>query len=297
LPWTKLKLKVDSHEAETAATALEESGATAVAFEDAGDQPLFDERPDAPPANPALWAQTWVSGLFDTQAEALAAISVVAQALHRQEAPVHETETLPDQDWERVWLERWQPLHFGGALWVCPSWRTPPDPAAVNVILDPGLAFGTGTHATTALCLEWLAQHPVGAHTILDYGCGSGILAIAALKLGAREAFGVDVDTGALAVSEENAQRNGVADRYHAMLPAALPVELQVDIVIANILAEPLIALAPQIGRRVKPGGTLLLSGMLATQVDEVRAAYADDFHLQLHLRDEWALLAGARTT
>ncbi len=296
MPWTKLKLKVDSHEAETAAAALEESGAMAVAFEDAGDEPLFDERPEAPPANPALWAQTWVSGLFESQAQAQAAIDFVRQALQRQDTPVHETETLPDQDWERAWLERWQPLHFGGALWVCPSWRTPPDPAAVNVILDPGLAFGTGTHATTALCLEWLAQRPLTGCTVIDYGCGSGILAIAALKLGAHEAFGVDVDAGALEVSQENARRNAVADRYHAMLPAALPADLRADIVIANILAEPLITLAPQITHRVKPGGSLLLSGMLATQVDEVRAAYASQFRFELLLREEWALLAGTRT-
>lgn len=296
MPWTKLKLKVESHEAEAAASVLEESGATAVAFEDAGDEPLFDERPDAPPANPALWAQTWVSGLFATPTEAQAAITAVQQCLLRTQAPVHEIETLPDQDWERVWLERWQPLHFGGDLWVCPSWRTPPDPTAVNVTLDPGLAFGTGTHATTALCLEWLAQHPPAGRTVVDYGCGSGILAIAALKLGAREAFGVDVDAGALEVSRENAQRNGVADHYHAMLPAALPADIRADVVIANILAEPLIALAPQIARRVKPGGALLLSGMLDTQVDEVRAAYAPDFCFELRLREEWALLAGTRT-
>lgn len=296
MPWTKLKLKVDSHEAEAAAAALEESGATAVSFEDAGDEPLFDERPEAPPANPALWAQTWVSGLFSTPTQAQTALDFVAQVLQREGTPMHETETLPDQDWERVWLERWQPLHFGGDLWVCPSWRTPPDAAAVNVILDPGLAFGTGTHATTALCLEWLAQHPPTAGTIIDYGCGSGILAIAALKLGAQQAFGVDVDAGALEVSRENAQRNAVAGRYRAMLPDALPADLRADIVIANILADPLIALAPQIARRVKPGGALLLSGMLDTQVNEVRAAYTPDFHFELRLREEWALLAGTRT-
>lgn len=297
MPWTKLKVKVDSHEAEVASVALEESGATAVAFEDAGDEPLFDERPDAPPANPALWTHTWVSGLFETDSQARSALAAVAHALQRAQPPAHETETLPDQDWERVWLERWQPLHFGGNLWVCPSWRTPPEPAAVNVVLDPGLAFGTGTHATTALCLEWLAQHPLTGRTVIDYGCGSGILAIAALKLGAREATGVDVDAGALAVSEENARRNAVADHYHAMLPAALPADVRADIVVANILAEPLVTLAAQIAQRVKPGGVLLLSGMLATQVDEVRAAYARRFRFELRLREEWALLAGTETT
>jgi ribosomal protein L11 methyltransferase len=293
LPWVTLKFRVGSEQAEQAAELLESLGAHAVSFEDAGDEPLFDQ-PDQQEEN-RLWRSTSVNALFDADVSSEAIAARLGAALGT--VLTLEQQPVPDQDWERAWLDQWHPLQFGNDLWVCPSWCAPPDPAAVNLILDPGLAFGTGTHPTTALCLEWLSAHRPLTGNVIDYGCGSGILAIAALKLGARHAFGVDVDARALAVSEENALRNGVADRYTAVLPADLPRDARADIVVANILAGPLVALAPTLIQRVEPGGALLLSGLLMSQVAEVRAAYAPYVEFELHQREDWALLAGKRGT
>jgi ribosomal protein L11 methyltransferase len=245
-----------------------------------------------------VWKQTRVVALFAEDADVVAAMNMVAALLSLPSAPAYKSETVADRDWVRVWMDRWLPMRFGespgGAkLWVVPSWLTPPDPQAANIILDPGMAFGTGTHATTAMCLEWLAQHPPRDREVIDYGCGSGILAIAALKLGARSAFGTDTDPQALTVSRENAERNGVLDRLTLLLPDALPKQADADIVLANILAGALIALAPRLTALVRPGGTLILSGLLAIQADEVEAAYTAHFDLARQGRDEWVMLAG----
>lgn len=297
MPWLQLTLETSRDQAQTLSDALEEAGAISVSLEGADAEPLFEtDWNDAAP----VWKQTRVVALFAEDTDAPGVMQQVAQILSLAAPPAFTAEHVADQDWVRVWMDRWQPMHFGVSpeginLWVVPSWLTPPDPGAANIILDPGLAFGTGTHATTAMCLEWLAQHPPRDLDVIDYGCGSGILAIAALKLGASRALGTDTDPQALTVSRENAERNGVASRIELCLPEELPAAASADVVLANILAGPLIALAPRLTGLVRPGGVLLLSGLLASQADEVQAAYAAHFRFEPQRRDDWALLAGRR--
>ena len=207
-------------------------------------------------------------------------------------------EILEDKDWEREWMQHYHPMRFGSRLWVCPSWMTPPEPEAINLMLDPGLAFGTGTHPTTALCLRELDGMSLEGLTAVDYGCGSGILAVAALKLGAARVLGVDNDPQALAASRDNAGRNGIpADR----LPLALPEEVDADqwanssdLVIANILAGPLLALSDTLLHFLVPGGTLLISGLLASQADTLCDHYRDRIGLSVSSeKDGWVCLRG----
>ena len=291
MPWLRLRLRTDKDRAESWSDALEQCGAISVSFEDAGDEPLLACALEDTP----LWSQTWVTALFEADTPADTVLTQLTHLLHLPEPPACEKELLADQDWERAWMDRFQPMHFGGPLWVVPSWLAPPHPEAVNIILDPGLAFGTGTHATTALCLSWLAQHPPAHQYIIDVGCGSGILAIAALKLGARQALGVDVDPRALEVSRENAERNAVAAQLTLGLPELLPDSPLADLVIANILAQPLIQLSNQLIQLVKPGGTLILSGMLENQTAEVSQHYMNDVDLERQVHEQWAMLVGKR--
>lgn len=294
MPWLKFKLRADQQRAEVAAAALETCGAVSVSFEDAGEQAIFAL---AAEENTPLWAHTGVMGLFPADADPDIIFACCQQYSPELAGLAHDSEIIADQDWERTWLTEFKPLHFGQELWVCPSWCPPPDPGATNVILDPGLAFGTGTHATTALCLEWLAREGRNMvnQTVIDYGCGSGILAIAALKLGACKAWGVDIDARALVTSGENASVNGVLEQLALVLPDALPVTLQADIVIANILAGPLTQLAPLLTSLVKINGRLLLSGLLTEQVAEVCQAYRPSFNFAVRVRAEWALLVGSK--
>ena len=288
MPWRQLRVVVAADVAETLAEVLSAAGALAVSMEDAGDQPLFEPAPDTTP----LWTETAVTALLaaETDIERMQQ-AVVAAFGQEASAWVWKEHALPDQDWARVWLTQFKPLDFGNGLWVCPSWETPPVPAATNIVLDPGCAFGTGHHATTALCLEWLSREPVADAHVIDFGCGSGILAIAALKRGAASAVGVDIDAEALAISRANADINGVSARYRSVLAGEFVAERRADIVFANILAGPLIALAPLLGALVVPRGALVLSGMLTTQVAEVSAAYAPTFALDVHTRGEWAAI------
>lgn len=297
MPWLQLTLEASRGEAQGLADALEEAGAVSVSLEGADAEPLFEtDWHDATP----VWKQTRVVALFAEGTDAPAVMRQVAELLALATPPAFHAEQIADQDWVRSWMDRWRPMRFGSSpagtsLWVVPSWLEPPEPEAANIILDPGLAFGTGTHATTAMCLDWLAQHPPRGLDVIDYGCGSGILAIAALKLGAARAIGTDTDPQALTVSRENAERNAVATRLELCLPDELPAATSADVVLANILAGPLIALAPRLTRLVRPGGTLILSGLLASQADEVQVAYATHFRFERQLREDWALLAGHR--
>ncbi len=210
--------------------------------------------------------------------------------------PEHHVEEIADQDWERSWMDNFQPMRFGRRLWIVPSWHAAPEPDAVNLLLDPGLAFGTGTHPTTALCLEWLDGQELAGRQVLDFGCGSGILAIAALLLGAERAVGTDIDPQALEASRDNASRNGIEPaRFPVYLPADLP-QRQADVLVANILAGPLVSLAPQLTGLVRPGGLLALSGILAEQAEEVRAAYSAHFDLDPTAeREGWIRISGRR--
>jgi len=288
--WHQLAITVDESSTEPVSDFLSNLGAVSVSFEDAGDQPLFEPKPGETP----VWRQTKVIGLFDADAD----IDHIRNSIEKafgERVLQFQLEDLEDREWERAWLDYFQPMRFGHRLWICPTGFEPPEPEAVNVLLDPGLAFGTGTHPTTALCLEWLDSQDLEGKTVLDYGCGSGILAVAALKLGAAKAYGVDIDPQALTASDDNARKNGV----EAKLVLGYPKELaavRVDVLLANILATPLIELAAEISEKVRPGGSLALSGILATQVEIVRAAYASQFDFSPPvIREEWALLTGVK--
>lgn len=289
MPWLQIHIATDSDNAEFISELLSAADALAVTFRDAGDEPLLQQSQEAK----GLWSQTQVTGLFNNDADAQTIINKVEAGLGKR--PVWHAETLADEDWTRSWMERFTPMHFGGDLWVVPSWHQAPHTDAANIFLDPGLAFGTGTHASTALCLSWLAEQNLTGKTVIDYGCGSGILAIAALKLGAKEAWGVDNDPLALPVAMENAEKNGVSDHLHTALPEDFPANRQADLVLANILAEPLQQLASMITGHVKPGGQLVLAGLLAEQTEAVAACYPD-FSFNKVERDGWARLDGDKS-
>lgn len=291
MPWLQVRLAITPEQAETYEDALLEVGAVSVTFMDAEDQPIFE--PDL--GTTPLWSHTHLLALFEADTDETALIAHL-QLLCGGSLPEHHVERIEDQDWERSWMDNFQPMRFGQRLWIVPSWHAAPEPDAVNLLLDPGLAFGTGTHPTTALCLEWLDGQELQGCSVLDFGCGSGILAIAALLLGAPQAVGTDIDPQALEASRDNASRNGIDPaRFPVYLPADLPQQ-PADVVVANILAGPLVSLAPQITALVKDGGRLALSGILAEQAEEVRAAYAGAFDLDpTATKDGWVRISGIK--
>ncbi|MDQ5911753.1 MAG: Ribosomal protein methyltransferase [Pseudomonadota bacterium] len=291
-PWLQLSLQAIDHTAEQLEDALLQVGALAVTLQDAGDQPVLEPGPGETP----LWPQTCVTGLFDAQTDIEVIKRQLHCILHTPILPECRLAELEERDWVRAWMDDFHPMRFGQRLWICPTMQAPPDPNAINIRLDPGLAFGTGTHPTTALCLEWLDGAEMAELTVLDYGCGSGILAIAAAKLGARRVWAVDIDPQALLASDDNASENGVEDRLTLATPAELPTALTVDVLVANILAGVLARLAPEFARRVKPGGRLALSGILEQHADAVQAAFARDFTFaRPRQREDWVLLEGTR--
>ncbi|WP_027589916.1 50S ribosomal protein L11 methyltransferase [Pseudomonas sp. RL] len=291
MPWLQVRLAITPDQASFYEDALLDVGAVSVTFMDAEDQPIFE--PDL--GTTPLWSHTHLLALFEGDADGEQVLAHL-RLLTGDPLPEHQVERIEDQDWERSWMDNFQPMRFGRRLWIVPSWHAAPEPDAVNLLLDPGLAFGTGTHPTTALCLQWLDGQVLEGCSVLDFGCGSGILAIAALLLGAERAVGTDIDPQALEASRDNASRNGIDPaRFPLYLPQDLPDE-QADVVVANILAGPLVQLAPQITARVKHGGRLALSGILAEQADEVRAAYAEAFELDPTAeQDGWVRISGVR--
>jgi ribosomal protein L11 methyltransferase len=292
MSWQQLSLAAGDLNAEELATFFQSRGALSVTFVDAADQPLFEPDPGTTP----LWSATLVTALFDAGTELDPIKQQLAEVYGEAVCERLSEEPLEDRDWERAWLEQFHPMQFGERLWICPDGqRPPPGDDQVLIDLDPGLAFGTGTHPTTALCLAWLDQHPPVNQKVLDYGCGSGILAIAALKLGAAHAYGVDIDPQALWASHDNAARNAV----DAHLKTCLPNDLDAgtfDLLLANILANPLINLAAQLSTLVRPGGMLVLSGILAEQAAAVQAAYEQWFTFTPHAtQDGWVRLQAQR--
>lgn len=292
MPWLKLKLHVEQNQAQALAEAFEEWGAISVTLQDAGDESVFETRWEQNP----LWSKVQITGLFPEHTDTDDILSRARERFGFTEIPPHEIDLLGDEDWAHSWMAHYQPLKVGRNLWVVPSWCQPPEPGAVNIILDPGLAFGTGDHPTTSLCMEWLSEQKLVGKTLLDYGCGSGILSIAALKLGAAQACAVDIDPQALEVTRRNAVHNGIHAGLNVMFPSALLKDFQADIVVANILMSTLIELAPDIKARVRPEGLLALSGMLAGQETEVRTHYEPPFTLTVRERQKWVLLAGRKT-
>ena len=282
--WRQVALTVARERAGLVEAVFESAGATALTWAELDESPAVLE--PAPGQTP-LWERLELRALFAADAPVDALRATLEETLGNALEDWQDTR-VADRVWEREWLVHFQPQHFGNDLWVVPTDAVPPDPDAVNVFLDPGLAFGTGTHPTTALCLEALAkQSPIGA-TVIDYGCGSGLLGIAALKLGAKQVYAVDTDPQAVLATGENADQNGVSTALQVGLPNQVKLPLA-DVILANILAGVLIELAPALIAQVRPGGRLVLSGLLEEQQESVLAAYADHCDLEaIELRDQW---------
>ncbi len=269
---------------------FDDAGALSVTILDAADEPLLEPLPGETP----LWNSTRIVALFEADADPRSLQEILQNLL---ESPLLQlqVEQLDDRDWSTTWRDTFGAMCFGKRLWVCPFGEDPVQADAVVVHLDPGLAFGTGTHATTALCLEWLDVHPPAGMSVIDYGCGSGILAIAAHKLGAGSVVAVDIDPQALQATRENALRNQIDARLSVVLPQDLEAA-PVDVVLANILANPLIEHAASLAGLVRQGGHIVLTGILAEQAGEVMAAYRRWFDFSAPVqREEWTLLAGTR--
>ncbi|MEW6037512.1 MAG: 50S ribosomal protein L11 methyltransferase [Pseudomonadota bacterium] len=292
--WQQLMVTVDEDLAEDISDALTDFGALSVSFQDAGDQPLFEP----PVGTTPVWAQTRVAGLFEEGGDLTAVRSALVRRFGAERLQDWSEEKLADQAWERAWLEHFRPMRFGSRLWVCPTGFTVEESDSVVMLLDPGLAFGTGTHPTTALCLEWLDAADLHGASVVDYGCGSGILGIAAALLGASPVHAVDIDPQALAATAENAGKNRVGERIEVSLPWNL-ADFESDVVMANILANPLMELADELRLRVRAGGRIVLSGILAEQADAVASVYArKGFEMEPAVFSEgWARLAGVRRT
>ena len=292
MPFLQLTLAIGSADPEPFEDALLAAGASAITLEDAADDPVLEPAPGTTP----LWPTVRVKALFpaDTNRDAL---FLALRAQLPSPLPSLTLEDVADRAWEREWLKDFRPMKFGRRLWVCPAGMRP-QPAqadAVYIDLDPGLAFGTGTHPTTALCLEWLDSAHVKGATVLVYGCGSGLLAIAALKLGAQRAIAVDIDPQAITATNENAQRNSVADRITACTVDDFRPD-EFDIVLANILAEPLEQLAPRLTQMTRPAGAIVLSGLLESQASRLASLYSAWFDMHpTATRDEWARLSGIK--
>ena len=290
MPWIQIRINATAKTADKVSNMLLGRGAQAVTFMDAKDVPVYEPMPGETP----LWGETEVMGLFDAETDPAPTISFFQQIFGENVG--YKVEQLEDKDWVREWMDHFHPMQFGERLWICPSWRDVPNPDAVNVMLDPGLAFGTGTHPTTALCLQWLDGLDLAGKTVVDFGCGSGILGIAALKLGAARVIGIDIDPQAIQASRDNAERNGVADQIELYLPADQPQDVEADVVVANILAGPLRELAPLIAGHGKAGSLMALSGVLESQAPELETIYGQWFEMDpTAVKEEWCRLSGRK--
>lgn len=293
MPWIQLILPIDQAQHSQAEDALMNAGALSITLKDAEDNPVLEPLPGETP----LWDKIILTGLFEADINTEQLQSHIRQQLGDDIAL--RIEALEDKDWIRAWMDDYKPMQFGERLWVCPKHLPPPNPDAINLMLDPGLAFGTGTHPTTALCLQWLDEHPPKNKSVLDFGCGSGVLAIAALLLGANNCDATDIDPQALLASVDNAIANDVNNKLHVMLPDDIPAQqrhTQYDVVLANILAGPLTELAPSLADYTRSGGDIILSGILESQADDVLLAYAPWFDLQTpQIQDEWVRICGTK--
>lgn len=290
MPVQQLVVALGGRDPEAAQDACFECGALAVTLADAADDPVLEPAPGETP----LWPRVRLTALLPEGDEGEHVAAAIADALGLGDGDA-TLERLEDRPWEREWLKDFRPMRFGRRLWVCPGGQPAPDPGAVALRLDPGLAFGTGTHPTTAMCLEWLDEAGVEGCSVLDYGCGSGILALAALALGAAQAVAVDIDPQALSATRENALRNGLGARLTVRHADELG-EACADVLLANILSGPLIELAPRLAGFTRCGGRLALAGLLETQAADVARAYRPWFDIEAQAtRDGWTLLAGRR--
>jgi ribosomal protein L11 methyltransferase len=293
MPWIQVSVAANDNNYQLVEDTLLALGAQSVTFRDAADNPILEPQPGETP----LWQQAVITGLFDDRLKPEILREQIRQ--HLDDDLEMEITPLPDQDWTRAWMAAFKPMQFGKRLWVCPKHIDPPDPEAVNLRLDPGLAFGTGTHPTTSLCLRWLDTNLTSescCRSVLDYGCGSGILAIAAILLGAEYAHCVDIDEQALQATVDNAQANQVAQHISTCKPEQLQSSRQYDLVLANILSGPLTELAPILAQHCHPDSDIVLSGILTDQAGSVRDAYSSYFSMSpIATLDDWVLLHGKR--
>lgn len=291
MAWQQITVITDEQTAPEVADLFSDLGAVSVTYMDAEDEPVYE------PAigETKIWSNTQVIALYEMDADLEGVSDRVRETFDAVLLRDWRQEAIEDQVWERAWMEYYQPMKFGDRLWVCPTGQEQHEAGTVCMLLDPGLAFGTGTHPTTALCLEWLATHEIEGKTVIDYGCGSGILAVAAVLLGAKEAHAVDIDPQALTATLSNAEKNAVQDRIKVYLPEQLP-KMQADIVLANILAKPLCDLSARISELVVSGGELVLSGILAEQTVQVADAYRSYIELnEPEQQDDWIRLDGMK--
>ncbi len=290
MAWLQLIIPTNDTDADQLSDALMEQGAVSVTLQDMQDQPMLEPAIGTTP----MWSQTRAVGLFDANVD-LAKIIILIERQLRKKIPDWKGEQLEDKDWVRAWMDNFKPMQFGKKLWVVPSNFEPPQPDAANILLDPGLAFGTGTHPTTSMCLEWLDTNPPTGKDIIDFGCGSGILAIGAILLGAKHAEAIDLDPQALMATIDNAEKNNVSRNIKTYLPDQFENKTT-PLLLANILASPLIELAPYFAELTETNGQIILSGILAEQAEDVLAAYKTNFDIQIwKQQDDWVCLAGVR--
>lgn len=299
MSWIALTIGIDDEHAELLSDALLAHGALSVEIHDAAEgtvkeQQLFDE-PGEPSG--AIWHASEVTALFDADVDVNGVMEEVTQTAQLATQPAYQIKEIEEQDWVRLTQSQFNPIRISDRLWIVPTWHQAPDSAAINLILDPGLAFGTGSHPTTQLCLAWLDQNLQQGDTVLDYGCGSGILAIAALKLGASRVVGVDIDPHAVEASVQNAKNNDCDPANYQFMTANADSSItdrQAHVVVANILANPLVLLAPVLTHATCEGGHIVLSGVLQEQADDIKAAYQPFFEMQVQAEDSgWVLLVG----
>lgn len=287
MPWLEVKFKTEAKLADTLSSLLEVNGALAVTLQDAGNQPIYEPDPDTP-----VWDHVFVIGLFDQSQDI---DPIMTRILTELPTLTYETNELADEQWERTWMQDFAPMQFGKKLWIIPSYLQERANAS-HIILDPGLAFGTGKHPTTALCLRWLDSHIHEQVGVIDYGCGSGILAIAAIKLGAKCVYAVDHDPQAISATIENAERNNITQNLIASLSEEFFLEQKADLLIANILAKPLIDLREKFASLIKPDGQIVLSGILNTQIEDILMHYQPQFEIiHIEQQEEWARIDGIR--
>lgn len=305
MPWQQLNFQCPKSDTDIAEALLMQAGALSILLNDAGDQPLFEPLPGESP----LWDNVIISGIFAIPTDDLnnpTDFEELAQkiASHLTASRVW-VDLLADKDWEREWMSQFEPIHCCEGLWIVPEWLTPPDPTAINIMMDPGLAFGTGYHATTRLCLDWLNQQSLQDKVVIDYGCGSGILGITALMMGAKHVYAVDIDPQAVLATQQNAKRNHVDGRISAFLPQQFVTfcenntRFKGDLITANILAKPLIELSGYFAKLLSDKGQVVLSGLLYEQVEQIQTAYAPYFYLDDAYRFDneedkhWARVSG----
>ena len=290
--WIQWRLTIKGQVSEPLEALLLDSGAVSITYQDAANRPVLE--PD--PGEIRLWDDLILIALYQADVNSREIEGVLSNLPVWQDVRSSQWEVLEDKDWVRAWMDNYHPMQFGESLWICPTNAEPPNPDAINIMLDPGLAFGSGTHPTTALCLEHLEKKIQGGEEIVDFGCGSGILAIAAVKLGATKAIGTDHDPQAVVASRDNAERNGVSENQFPVFHSGDFHTQPCDGVVANILAETLKHLSTEISELIRPGGWIAMSGILESQIDSVKTAYQKtiDFD-QPTILDDWVLLTGTK--